>query len=151
KIKADDVVKEKGIGIGLKAVLIKLGAEMHAQATTREEVRREIKPRLRDLIEKINSIIFNAEEKLNKKILVIIDDLDKLDLKTAEDLYYGYGSLLIQPECKVIYTIPQALLFTTKIMQITTTYFGEPYILPNIKIKEKNEEYSFKKNRGEFN
>lgn len=140
KIKADDVVKEKGFGVGLKAVFINLGAKMRAQATTREEVRIEIKPRLSDLIEKINSIIFNAEEKLNKKILVIIDDLDKLDLKTAEDLYYGYGSVLIQPECKIIYTIPQALLFTTKIMQITTTYFGEPYILPNIKIKEKNGE-----------
>ena len=61
-----------------------------------------MKPRLSDLIDAINKIIIDAERELGKRILVIIDDLDKMNLEMSEKLFYEHGAELTQPICKII-------------------------------------------------
>ena len=99
-----------------------------------------MKPRLSDLIDAINAIIADAERELGKKILVIIDDLDKMNLEMSEELFYKHGVELTQPTCKIIYTIPQPLLFSNKIRPIVLHYFDGRVELPNIKVKKRNGE-----------
>ena len=68
-----------------------LAGKVKTQATTREVTREVMKPRLSDLIDAINKIIIDAERELGKRILVIIDDLDKMNLKMSEELFYKHG------------------------------------------------------------
>jgi len=135
--------KQKGIGLGAGfTAIVKLSGKIGTQVTTREITRDVIKPRMSDLIDAINKIIADAEEKLGKKLLVIIDDLDKVNLEKAEELFYGHGAELTQPLCKVIYTIPQPLLFSNKIRQIVLQYFDGHEVLGNIKLHNRNGEVS---------
>lgn len=53
-----------------------------------------------------------AEEKIGKKILIVIDDLDKMAPKQAEELFYGYSTVLTGLDCNLIYTMPRALMFS---------------------------------------
>lgn len=53
-----------------------------------------------------------TEEKLGKKILIVIDDLDKMAPKQAEELFYGYSTVLTGLDCNLIYTMPRALMFS---------------------------------------
>ncbi len=136
-------VKEKQggleFGAGFRAI-VNLAGKVKTQVTTREVTREVMKPRLSDLIDAINKIIIDAEKELGKKILVIIDDLDKVNLEKGEALFYKHGAELTQPICKIIYTIPQPLLFSNKIRQIILQYFDGRKELHNMKVKHKNGE-----------
>ena len=136
--------KQSGLefGAGFRAI-VNLAGKVKTQATTREVTRGVMKPRLSDLIDAINRIITDAERELGKKILVIIDDLDKMNLEMSEELFYKHGAELTQPICKIIYTIPQPLLFSNKIRQIVLQYFDGRVELPNIKVKKRNGAVSY--------
>ena len=135
--KVVEQVKEKQrgleIGAGFRA-FVSLAGKVKTQITTREVTREVIKPRLSDLIDAINKIIMDAEKALAKQILVIIDDLDKVNLEKGEELFYRHGAELTQPTCNIIYTIPQPLLFSNKIRQIILQYFDDRKVLYNIKV-----------------
>ena len=136
-------VKEKQSGLefgaGFRAI-VNLAGKTKTQATTREVTREVMKPRLSDLIDAINRIITDAERELGKKILVIIDDLDKVNLEKGEELFYMHGAELTQPVCKIIYTIPQPLLFSNTIRQIVLQYFDGRVELHNVRVKKRNGE-----------
>jgi hypothetical protein len=133
--------KQKGLefGAGFSAI-VNLAGKVKTQVTTREVTRDVMTPRLSDLIDAINKIIFDAEKELGKKILVIIDDLDKVNLEKGEELFYMHGAELTQPVCKIIYTIPQPLLFSNKIRQIILQYFDGRKELHNINVNHRNGE-----------
>ncbi|MHC1611105.1 MAG: hypothetical protein ACXQTW_05865 [Candidatus Methanospirareceae archaeon] len=136
-------VKEKQSGLEFGAgfwAIVNLAGKVKTQATTREVTREVMKPRLSDFIDAINRIIADAERELGKKILVIIDDLDKINLEKGEELFYKHGAELTQPVCKIIYTIPQPLLFSNKIRQIVLRYFDGRVELPNVRVKKRNGE-----------
>ena len=136
-------VKEKQDGLefgaGFRAI-VNLAGKVKTQVTTREVTREVMTPRLSDLIYAINRIIMDAEKELGKNILVIIDDLDKVNLEKGEELFYKHGAELTQPTCKIIYTIPQPLLFSNKIRQIILQYFDGRKELHNINVNHRNGE-----------
>lgn len=133
--------KQKGLefGAGFSAI-VNLAGKVKTQVTTREVTREVMTPRLSDLIDAINRILMDAEKELGKKILVIIDDLDKVNLEKGEELFYMHGAELTQPVCKIIYTIPQPLLFSNKIRQIILQYFDGRKELHNINVNHRNGE-----------
>ena len=78
---------------------------------SREKMRQIIEPRLSELISIVDNLIAEVELKLEKKVLVAIDDLDKPDLPVARSLFYERRSSLTLPHCSIIYTIPIAILY----------------------------------------
>ncbi len=128
--------EELEVGVGFNAILKLLG-KMKTETTTREIVRRVVEPRLSDLIELVNGVVAYAEEKLGKKILVIIDDLDKMAPKQAEELFYGYSTVLTGLDCNLIYTMPRALMFSDKYQWIIRFYDNDIKI-PNIALFDRD-------------
>ena len=144
KIEITEENVSAGLEAGLNYLLGKLGTKMRVEATTREEIRKELKPRLGDLVEKINTMIYSIEDnsklmESDKKIIVIIDDLDKLDLKRAEELFYESSNSLTLPNCSIIYTIPLSIVHSNEYTQIKQN-FTDAFILPNIRVWKSNGE-----------
>jgi hypothetical protein len=140
------IENEKSLGLsaeakaGFAAFVFNITGKMKTEASTREVTRKVIQPQLSDLIYAVNKIIIEAEERLDKNILVIIDDLDKVNLEKGEELFYKHGAELTSPICRIIYTIPQPLLFSNKIRQIVLQYFDGRIDLGNINIYNRNGE-----------
>ncbi len=140
------IEKEESLGLsaeakaGFAAFVFNITGKMKTEASTREVTRKVIQPQLSDLIYAVNKIITEAEEKLDKRILVIIDDLDKVNLEKGEELFYKHGAELTSPICRIIYTIPQPLLFSNKIRQIVLQYFDGRIDLGNINIYDRHGE-----------
>jgi Cdc6-like AAA superfamily ATPase len=140
------IENEKSLGLsaeakaGFAAFVFNITGKMKTEASTREVTRKVIQPQLSDLIYAVNKIITEAEGKLDKNILVIIDDLDKVNLEKGEELFYKHGAELTSPICRIIYTIPQPLLFSNKIRQIVLQYFDGRIDLGNINIYDRNGE-----------
>ena len=75
----------------------------------------------------------------NQEVLLIIDDLDKPTVDVAMDLFVTKGTILAQPQCKIIFTVPTSLLYSGQ-YNVVKRSFGEPFILPNFKIREQSGE-----------
>ncbi len=86
----------------------KLKATLKANSVIREEITTEFARRISDLVDRINDIAAAIQSACGKEILVVIDDLDKLDLEIVDRVYRNNISALFQPQFRIIYTIPMA-------------------------------------------
>jgi len=144
------IISEKGKGLELKAkipiYLLEIMGRIKNESTTRVEIRKQIEPRVSELISLINDTIAEIE-KNDKQILVIIDNLEKIESDNALKLFYNHGTQLTQPMCKIIYTFPISLKSSSVFPQIRMN-FSDVYVHPNIKIHEKEgSEYHYEKGR----
>ena len=94
-------------------------------------VRKKISGSLRNLITAIDDLARYVEQQTNKKVLVIIEDLDKLDETAARELFYEHGKTLSDIPLHLIYTFPISLRHSQDFMQIGA--FFQSFDLPNIK------------------
>ena len=124
---------EAGLDVPLTDFFSNGQLKLKLEYESRKKMRSKIESRLSELINIINLIIAEVELNSSKKVLVAIEDLDKPDLKVAEELFCRRQSSLIQPRCAIIYTIPIALLYSSQARQVTQN-FSKSYVLPNISI-----------------
>ncbi|WP_088239953.1 hypothetical protein [Calothrix rhizosoleniae] len=89
-------------------------------------------PVLNDIIKNVNSIIKAAEDKRLEKLLVIVDGLDKHERRTTLDMFCR-SSLLAEPECHIIYSIPLELRHSTEYSQ-AKEHFDECLSLNNLPV-----------------
>ena len=102
---------EGKIGTGILPSIFKffeaIKSKLKANAVIREEIKTEFAPRISDLIEQIDAIADLIQSEWHLPILVVIDDLDKLDLANAETIFCNNIKPLFQPNFRIIYTIPE--------------------------------------------
>ncbi len=84
--------------------------KLKAEATVRNELKREFERKVSELVGQINAIAAAIENATDKQVLVIIDDLDKLDLATVREVYREHIKALFLPGFRIIYTTPVASL-----------------------------------------
>jgi nucleoside-triphosphatase THEP1 len=84
--------------------------KLQSDAAIREEIKQEFEPKISVLIEHINTIAQVIEDATEKEILILIDDLDKLDLAVVRDIFYDHVKALFQPQLRIVFTIPIAAL-----------------------------------------
>ena len=123
---------------GLRTFFLSALARIRAEDTTRKMIREIIEPRLSDLIDKINHIIANIESNEKKKVLVLIDDLDKPRLEQAKEIFYNNQTAITQPICHIVYTVPISIFFTQEFAAIRESRF----FLPNVKLHSRNDRNS---------
>ena len=134
KVTEEDVTKSREAGIAFSKIIhLKLGRE----AKTRELIRKELETRISDLIQKLNWLLVEVETKTTKRVVVIVDDLDKLARgEQAENFFYKNFSLLTQPDCFVIYTFPIPLTFNPYYENVRHA-FDSDIILPHFPVRTK--------------
>ena len=106
-----DKLKLTEVGLNLwKTLSFKIKVENESRATLREEFKNQIEildNGISDCIKSIYKHYENEDEGIKgKDVLIIIDDLDKLDSEFAEKLFYKGYRLLTMPKAKIIYTFP---------------------------------------------
>lgn len=126
---------EASIENGIRAFFISILAKIQVEGTTKQTIRQKIEPKLTELIDKINMIIADIEGKENKKVLVLIDDLDKPNLAQAINIFYNNYTAITQPSCFIVYTVPISIYFTSEFTVLKESKF----FLPNIKLHPKND------------
>ncbi len=103
---------EAGVEGGANAWFVKffakLKATLKANSVIREEIKLEFARRISDLVDRVNDIAIAIQIASSKEVLVVIDDLDKLDLEIVDRVYRNNISALFQPQFRIIYTIPMA-------------------------------------------
>lgn len=103
-------------------------------------IRKKIEPNLKQLTQYLNEIIDEINAKLakkNKKLLLIIEDLDKLDIEAAEELFIKHRKVITSLKISTIYTFPIFLFYSTQFNDIKDD-FDAYVLLSMIKTKSRD-------------
>lgn len=137
-VKMDTGAQAK-VGIPLLAnFFAKFTASAKASSSLKETLKKNLEPKLSELILNCNLLLTEIKgqlHKINKKgLIIIIEDMDKIDLARGEDIFYIHSAQLTQLNCHIIYTFPIALKYYIRFTSIKNNY-NETFDLPMIKVK----------------
>lgn len=131
---------ESQVGGELNAGIAKISLKLSTDAPRRQTVRAEAKAHLSDLLERLNVLLEGLQKKSKKRVIVIVDGLDKIyDLRQVSDLFFQGANALLEPACRVIYTVPLSLYYTEDFQQVRMA-FSRSFFLPNVKTHQRNGE-----------
>lgn len=128
-----ELTKEASLSSNVNALVLNLEGKLSKESATRKIMRERIKPRFSELINKINLAITEIQEKTSKKVLIIIEDIDKTNLEIAQQLFFQQGASLLSINSKIIYTFPISLRYSDNFTQVAKT-FDAHFVLPNVTI-----------------
>lgn len=124
----------------LNQIIFSIKGILSTGKETKEIVRTDIEPSLSELLKSMNDIITKIKIELvkkNKVPLIIIEDLDKLEIPIAEDLFLNHKNILTALDIHIIYTFPVFLRYSSKYSEIKDA-FSLQELLSVIKINNKN-------------
>ena len=126
------------VGGELDAVFARFSVKLTTDAPKRQTIRAEARANLSDLIEHLNNLLEELQERSGHRTMVIVDGLDKMyDLNQVRDLFCQGANALMEPCCRVVYTVPLALYHTDDFQQVRMS-FPRNFVLPNVKTTEQN-------------
>lgn len=135
--KIDDLTRvlfgAEGVDLSLDQSTAKLDggfASLEIKLTNDSSLREKLKGKASDLGRVINRIVAQIESKTRKKVLLIVEDIDKYDLDATKALFVEHTGTLLLPEPTTIYTFPVAMKFADEFTRIEQTF--KSYELPNI-------------------
>ncbi|HPS91130.1 MAG TPA: hypothetical protein PKV33_03145 [Methanothrix sp.] len=127
KITEEEVTSQSSAGLSLSQIII---LKLSREAKTRECLRTELDQKISDLIQKLNWLIVDIEEKSGKELVIMVDDLDKLARgQQSEDFFYKNYQLLIEPSCFVVYTFPIPLAFHPQYENVRHAFTSDVILL----------------------
>ena len=85
-------------------------SNLKSSTVIRDEIKTKFQRKISDLVSNINQIATVIQVSSDKPILVIIDDIDKIDIALAKDIFQDHIKALFQPSFNIVMTIPIAAL-----------------------------------------
>ncbi|HNX09897.1 MAG TPA: hypothetical protein PKL29_07260 [Methanothrix sp.] len=127
KITEAEVTSQSSAGLSWSRIII---LKLSREAKTRECLRKELDQKISDLIQKLNWMILDIEEKSGKELVIMVDDLDKLARgEQSEEFFYKNYPLLIEPSCFVVYTFPIPLAFDPRYENVRHAFASDVILL----------------------
>ena len=84
--------------------------KLQKEGSFREEIKETYERRVSELSQHIDLIAAAIQSATQKKVLVIIDDLDKMDLSVVRSIFQDNIKALFSPNIRVVFTIPIAVV-----------------------------------------
>lgn len=121
----------------LQSFFYKFKLSAKSSRSLKETIKTNIEPKLTDLISHCNLLINEIKGNLrsiNKTgLLIIIEDLDKIPIDRAEDLFFNYANQITQLGANIVFTFPITVYYHIR-FNIIKPYFSAVMELPMIKI-----------------
>jgi len=104
--------------------------------TDKEVVRKlEVEPKIETLVEALNSIVADVQEKAGKPLVLIVDGLDKPYDPDIIALNFAERNYLSKPACRVVYAAPMWVYYSSRFAAVRQRF---PVLeFPNIKLYER--------------
>lgn len=115
-------------------LMARLRSRILGSIEEREEARRRLQRYADELIDRVNEFLTHAATQLKDHgypldILVVQDNLDRLEPETAKTLFFTNGDFLRRLKVHTIYTVPVAMLLTPwNIGSAFPAHFGLPVV-----------------------
>lgn len=116
---------EVGASVGLDGLLsqvigmfARLRSAFSLSFESGETIRQEVRPRIPELRQYCNLVLAEVSHHLDRRtprrrLLVVVEDTDKLDVAVARDLFVKHTGLLADLQTSIIYTVPLFLIHSS--------------------------------------
>jgi len=125
--------------IGTGELLEIISFKFKVESETRLEIRKNLVDQIRVLQKNLSEACKEISRKKNKDVLIIIDDLDKLETKFAEIVFFKNSEILSHPEVKMIYTFPLDTYYCDAFIRIHDRYADQ--FIPLVTLYDANGNY----------
>lgn len=134
----------------ISAGIAKVTARVKSDAKLRDRLNQFLGPQKNQLVELINEellkpAITHLSQKGKKGLVVIVDNLDRIDnrpndsgVSQQEYLFIDQHECLKNLHCHKVYTMPLALKFSSKYGLLTERYIDDPKVLPMVPVRFQN-------------
>ena len=124
------------LSLSLGSLIRLIDVRLKSEGEIREEIRARIRKYVPELINLINEVIYEVSFVTKKNILLIIDDLDKIQpLDAALNIFREHVKSLASFNCFAIYTAPISLLYDPASKHIGQ--FLEVHYMPMFRVRTK--------------
>jgi len=104
------------MGLGIDQLLEIATLKFQQEQAFRDEIEQVYEKKVADLVGKADRIAAAIETTTKKSVLVVIDDLDKLDLGLVESIYRNNVKVLFSPRFRIVFTIPVSAIQEPQVM-----------------------------------
>jgi hypothetical protein len=121
---------------GLADLFTKLSSNLKFRSSTQTSIVEEIRKRPGDLIQQLNRLVESLQEALrqqDRRLLIIVEDLDKLNIADAHSVFIENSNLLAGIRANIIYTIPIFTFYSPDAGAMKAT-FDYDFSLPMVKV-----------------
>jgi nucleoside-triphosphatase THEP1 len=133
-----EVSAKGGIPI-LMEFLAKVKSSLKINSVIRQEISIEFGKKISELVGQLNLIKTYIEQATGQQVLVIIDDMDKLELSITDTIFGKNVGSLLGPDLRIVYTIPIATLRELSLRRIVESRFKQIHTMPVAKFFGKAE------------
>ncbi|MDD3581153.1 MAG: hypothetical protein PHW74_09050 [Desulfobacca sp.] len=136
-----DLKLQGGVGIPNWFSLLtgKLVSTIKAGGQRRKEIRKELNLKLAHLSDHVDNLLAAAmkasEAQDHRQLVLIFDNLDRLQPDLAFTLFYTSGQKLCELSCHFVYVVPLALLYEPKAPQMP--FPDNPIIMKMIPVRDR--------------
>jgi hypothetical protein len=123
-------LREVEVDGGLFSFFAQAGLKIKLEPATRTTLRQVIERDITGLIDVIDELACAIQTQEKRVPLLLIDDLDKPDLHTAQEIFYAHRETMLQPNCAIVYTVSSPLFYSPEFEAIR----DRALFLPNIKL-----------------
>lgn len=123
--------RESDLSLQLSTILGQVEVGARQSSVTREHIKFQVNQQMPELIDRLNWVIEQAEAASSKRMLIVVEGLDKVDLKSATDIFRDHAPTITAPKASMIYSFPLALRHSEHYQTIRLS-FPQVYFLPNI-------------------
>lgn len=125
------------LDLSLGSLIRLIDVRLKSEGEIREGIRARIRKYVPELINLINEVIYEVSAVTGKNILLIIDDLDKIQpLDAALNIFREHIKSLVSFNCFAIYTAPISLLYDPASKHIGQ--FLEVHYMPMFRVRTKD-------------
>ena len=136
----DEYKAELETGFNFNALFAWIKGVLKTNSTIRDEIKIKFERRISELVNNINQIATVISVNCGKPILVIIDDIDKIDIDLAKDIFQAHIKALFQPNFNIVMTIPIAALREVSLVATLQTETNDQIVqMPVSKLYQKGE------------
>lgn len=105
---SDELKAQIESGFNFSTIFAWFKGQLSTSSTIRKEIKLRFEKDISELVSTINLLATVITEASGKEVVVIIDDIDKLDMGTVRDIFYTHVKALFQPAVRFVITIPIA-------------------------------------------
>jgi hypothetical protein len=132
--------------VKLETSFLKLGMAAKGSPDARRLIREHLEPDVSNWLTAANELISSAQLQLSNKgyagLVVLVDDLDKMVVRssddghtTASDLFVNRAAQLTGFNCHLVYSMPLSLAYSHHEAAIRSSFGGAVPVIPMIKVQ----------------
>ncbi len=118
-------------------IFARLTSILQGSVEHRKEIRLRLQNRSRELVNRVNLLLDDARRVLKEagrpsNLLVVVDNLDRLEPEAIEPLFFRNGDFLKEPRAHVVYTVPIATVVAPNRISMV---FEQNFTFPMVRVR----------------